>query len=471
MSWSTIQEHSPKLGGTFTLTIDGTPILVGGSANIPANTDGATLRAAFRAFTGLELTEVERNGNDEAGFEWIIYFIGFNQDVPELAGSGAFLTGGAIGMTPTVVVTTRRNYNSNLFVDPIDYRWMYSYASKPNVRVTVNGIPSACNIDCGYDFVSGVPKVTSATLSGYTLSLVLTDPAGLNANLTKVTVALDGQICKIVDLTQTMTSFSCLLPNNTDGTAKLRAGDHYPVVRIEPIGYAEIDAGVNPINVPLTIASVTNSTGGNNGGIVVTVTGTGYPDNSKDINFTLCSQLCTINSISNTYAEIVTPPCDTDGTTKIYATYNSLNADADYTYGIASTYTQIQSISPISWSPVMKGVMNITGTGFGNNKDDLKIFLTNSSGNIYKMKVLTANDTFIQAGIPGGLPGVFKVNVLKNGFGYANAINDTANQFTYEAVIDSIVPSTGSYFGGTLLTITGRNFVADVLDSMVTIGN
>lgn len=85
------------------------------------------------------------------------------------------------------------------------------------------------------------------------------------------------------------------------------------------------------------------------------------------------------------------------------------------------------------------------------------------------MKVLKATDTLIQAGIPGGLPGQYDVRLIKGGFGFA--VPTISTLFTYETVIDSIVPSSGSYFGGTLITITGKNFVPDVLDTMVTIGN
>lgn len=186
---------------------------------------------------------------------------------------------------------------------------MNTYSSKPNVRVTVNGIPSACNTDCTYDFISTVPKVTAATLSGYNLSLILTDPNGLNANLTRVTVTLDDQPCKISNLTQTMTNFTCSLPSNPDGSAILRAGDYLPVVSITPIGYVQVDAAVVPIHVPFTLTAVNSNTGGNNGGYTTTVTGTGLPLSSSDINFTLCSQLCSINSISNKEAVITVPEC------------------------------------------------------------------------------------------------------------------------------------------------------------------
>lgn len=79
----------------------------------------------------------------------------------------------------------------------------------------------------------------------------------------------------------------------------------------------------------------------------------------------------------------------------------------------------------------MKGVMNITGVGFGTNSSLLTVFLTNSSGNVYQMKILSVSDTFIQAGIPGGLPGNFNVNVILKEFGNAIPNPITANDFVY----------------------------------------
>ena len=87
------------------------------------------------------------------------------------------------------------------------------------------------------------------------------------------------------------------------------------------------------------------------------------------------------------------------------------------------------------------------------------------------MKILSANDTFITAGISGGLPGLFEVNVIKTGFGNAIANPTSANNFAYEVLVTGVSPSSGSIGGGTLITITGKNFVPDALDTMVTIGN
>jgi hypothetical protein len=52
------------------------------------------------------------------------------------------------------------------------------------------------------------------------------------------------------------------------------------------------------------------------------------------------------------------------------------------------TSVRITGISPSSASPVMKAVMNISGSGFGSDPSQLTVYLTNTSGNIYQMKVL-----------------------------------------------------------------------------------
>lgn len=109
--------------------------------------------------------------------------------------NGAGLLGGVTGTPPQIVAITRRNYSSNLFVDPVDYRWMRTPSAEPSVIVYVNGIQSACNSDCHYDFITVLPVVTGVNLTDAVLSVNITDPESAISNLTKLTVSLDGQTC------------------------------------------------------------------------------------------------------------------------------------------------------------------------------------------------------------------------------------------------------------------------------------
>lgn len=87
------------------------------------------------------------------------------------------------------------------------------------------------------------------------------------------------------------------------------------------------------------------------------------------------------------------------------------------------------------------------------------------------MKILSITDTLIKCGIPGGLPGSFDVKVTIDGQGDIAPASATADDFVYEVVIESVSPTTGSYQGGTQVTITGRNFPTDQQQLMVSVGN
>ena len=64
----------------------------------------------------------------------------------------------------------------------------------------------------------------------------------------------------------------------------------------------------------------------------------------------------------------------------------------------------------------------------------------------------------MRVGLPGGGAGTYyvEVNVPTNGDSIPATTN--ANRFRYRFMIQAITPQTGSFFGGTLLTITGLNF-------------
>jgi hypothetical protein len=99
----------------------------------------------------------------------------------------------------------------------------------------------------------------------------------------------------------------------------------------------------------------------------------------------------------------------------------------------------------------------------------VQVFLANSTGKIYSLKVLTINDTYIKVGLPGGDAGDFTVQVNLATTG-DSVIVGGSNQFSYAFSINSISPSTGSYYGGTLITISGVNFSPDYQQTLVYVG-
>ena len=120
----------------------------------------------------------------------------------------------------------------------------------------------------------------------------------------------------------------------------------------------------------------------------------------------MCSVSPTITAISNSKTTIRVPQC-AEGSTTIEYKYNGQTATFSFTYTPVTTVLQITSINPSSASPVLKGVMSIVGEGFGNDIDKVDVHLANASGKVYEMRILSLNDTNIECGIPGGLPGNF----------------------------------------------------------------
>lgn len=73
-------------------------------------------------------------------------------------------------------------------------------------------------------------------------------------------------------------------------------------------------------------------------------------------------------------------------------------------------------------------------------------------------------------GLPGGRSGTYtvEVNVPTNGDSIAGSAN--SNVFKYELRMTSVTPTSGSIYGGTLLTIAGVNFATDLKDTLVYVG-
>jgi hypothetical protein len=151
--------------------------------------------------------------------------------------------------------------------------------------------------------------------------------------------------------------------------------------------------------------------------------------------------------------------------------YNLKSASMTFSYDPTIQPPVVSSISPASASPVLKGSMAINGLRFGTNISELAVYLTNSTSTVYQLNVLRANDTQLLVKLPGGLPGVFNVIVNRYNYGGSTEGTPNASQFTYEIVMTGVSPVTGSINGGTIITITGRNFSPDPLDNQVYIGN
>lgn len=392
------------------------------------------------------------------GVTWLVSFIGYNGQLPLFVTDNTYLMGGVSGTKPQVTAIEIRPYSSDLLVNPIDYSFLSTPASLPNVLITVNGVPSVCLSDCGYTFLTNSPQLTAATISGPTVTLSLTDPSNIGYQLTDVTILIGGQPCAIINNAAPIGNFQCKLPVNADGTANVPAGSYMPTATIAQTGLVSAASSITAFNFPLTLTSLSMTSGGSNGGYVITLQGTGFPTNIASATITICGQQATIQSLTNINAQIIVPSCPTGPTTVSISNGITTSNTLPFTYITTTPPATIYTVTPQSYNPSLKGIMEITGIGFGTNLNAIRVDLANSSGKVYKMRVLVLNDTYIKVGIPGGLTGKYKVQANIIGVGEALPNTTTCNDFAYELVINSVTPSTGSYNGGTLVTIQGINF-------------
>ena len=101
----------------------------------------------------------------------------------------------------------------------------------------------------------------------------------------------------------------------------------------------------------------------------------------------------------------------------------------------------------------------------------MSVFLSNSTGKIYQLNIYELTDTYIKVGLAGGLEGTFTVQVNHQTYGDSIAGGANTNIFNYKFSVSSVSPTSGSYNGGTLLTITGENFSTDTLNTLVYVGD
>jgi len=337
--------------------------------------------------------------------------------------------------------------------------------------VTTNGVPSVCKGTCEYTF-SSYTEITSLSYLGSTLSLSLSDPTPLNFDVNTITVTVGNQACT-VNGGSTLNALTCAMTTNTDTTPILVAGDVTPVVQVGTYGLAGLASGVSALSIPLTTSSLSVTTGGNNGGYLISLSGTGFPLEKNKIVVEMCSKKATVQSVNNIKVDFYIPACGSTGPQAVTVKVGSLtDSSQSFNYVDGSgTAPIITQLVPASSNPGIKGTLEIHGDKFGTTSSNIKVFLSNATGKVYTLSVLSMNNTYIKVGLPGGNEGdyIVEVNEATNGDSIAGGAN--TNAFSYKFDISSISPTSGSINGGTLLTITGSNFNSNTQNTLVYVGH
>src|SRR5205823_4388339 len=222
--------------------------------------------------------------------------------------------------------------------------------------------------------------------------------------------------------------------STSGGTSPAVAGDQFTYNAVQP-----------------AVTSLSPSSGPTGGGTSVTITGTNFIAGASGAFGLAAAASVTVNSPTQTTAVTPSPSPGTVDVTITTTGGTSATSPADqFTFFAIPTVT---AVSPNN-GPTGGGTpVTISGTNFAPGS-------TAAFGATAATNVVVVDATTITADPPATLtPGTVDVHVVTSGGTSANTV---ADDFTYNAVqpaVTSVSPNTGPTDGGTVVTITGTNFI------------
>jgi len=355
--------------------------------------------------------------------------------------------------------------------EPVPLEMLYHDAAKPQVLIKVNKIEGVCpEFNCDYLYSTAPSEVTAQAIGVNGKDITIT---GTSLPTKDVKVIIGNTECGTV--TASATSITCTL-------SVLPAAGAWNVEVYDPSGLVPVKSDVAKINVALVVTSVSPATALNQlGGDVLTITGTGFDKDMSKVGIAFSDTTkCDVQSASPTEIKCLVAGFDK---TKInsstpYAatvTVNTVN-NADKSVGIKETFQKGQTISPTSVSPVLHSVLTVTlestYPGDMTKKDNFKAELIGKTDEtiirpLY-VKAVDASAKTVTIKFPGATSGEYYVSIVASDIG---RIDRTPLLLKVEGRVTAIAPLTGSYLGGTLVTIDGVNFSTNKLDNPVKAGN
>ena len=197
---------------------------------------------------------------------------------------------------------------------------------------------------------------------------------------------------------------------------------------------------------PPTVSSVSPNNGPTSGGTAVTITGANF---ASGATVTFGGTPATNVVVANSTTITATTPAGSAGAVTVTVTVSGQSGSltSGFTYVVIPT---VSSVAPNNGPTAGGTPVTITGTNFSAGA-------TVTFGAAAAINVVVVNSTTITATTPSGSAGTVAVTVTVN-----SQSGSLTNGFTYVVppTVSSVSPNSGSTLGGTLVTITGTNFVA-----------
>jgi len=311
----------------------------------------------------------------------------------------------------------------------------------PSVQLSGGGasnIPSAtASTAITAPSISNVSPSSVSTAGGTTVTLT---GAGFSASGNTLTIG--GSAVTIATQSTTQITFAAPAGQSNGATPQI-------VVTNSGGGQAS-STGLTFVSPP-AVTSVSPTSGTTAGGTVVTLTGTNFTGATAVTFGVTAAAGFTVNSATSITA---TAPAGAAGTVNIRVTTpngtSSTSAANQFTYVVPAP--TVTSLSPTSGTTAGGTVVTLTGANF-----------TGATGVSFGATAATSftvnSATSITATAPAGAAGTVNVTVTTAG---GTSATGAANQFTYVTpapVVATVTPSSGTTAGGTVVTLTGTDFL------------
>lgn len=258
---------------------------------------------------------------------------------------------------------------------------------------------------------------------------------------------------------------SCTLPQPI-------IGGNYTVFLTTNLGY--IDSNDTTITqIPITVTSVTPNQALSLGGATITIVGTGFPLNDlTELDITAGGSPCLVQTTNNTVITCVLGPQITSDPLDI--SYLGVTAGVTpniFTYVPPdSNPPTVLSINPDSVAPGEKQTLSIILdediSSYSLDTIVVKLIHTTIANYQIQMNPTSINNDTLNVAFGGAKMGEYKLYLQLDSDNFANS----TIQFTVEVKILGMYPTIGSIMGGTIVTITGVNFLSTQLNQVVYMG-
>ena len=219
----------------------------------------------------LEVMETWEYPYKENGIGLYLRFQGLNED----PGQFEIVSSDVDPLTAdnlTIEASTLVPYGTNLFYEPIPFEMLKTYETKPQIIVSVDGLPAVChNLTCDFTYVAPVGSVTAFTFDSTNNKLVLTGtefPTTIG-DIREVVFAKSK--CAIDESTLSATNLECTLVRQPT------CGNYLPIFNAK-LGKIPNAASLVEQVIACTISgSIPNTNLNLLGGDNITLSGTNFP--------------------------------------------------------------------------------------------------------------------------------------------------------------------------------------------------